>query len=132
MPRRLRRIEVYHKSVNELRPGYLLRAFYLREEVSGEMIIAVSGEFGDDIRKFVYYRVESGRILERETVNAVDGPLDQLGAQLNSLKVDLLIAGKLSRELEIGLFDAGINLIAGINGESDKILSAYLNGDLQF
>ena len=76
------------------------------------MIIAVSGEFGDDIRKFVYYRVESGRILERETVNAVDGPLDQLGAQLNSLKVDLLIAG--------------------INGESDKILSAYLNGELQF
>jgi predicted Fe-Mo cluster-binding NifX family protein len=96
------------------------------------MVIAIAGEFGDDIRKFVYYRIEGGRILERETVNAVDGPLDQLGAQLNSLKVDLLITGKLSREVELGLFDAGINLISGINGESDKILSDYLNGSLQF
>ena len=96
------------------------------------MVIAIAGEFGDNIRKFVYYRIEGGRILERETVNAVDGPLDQLGAQLNSLKVDLLITGKLSREVELGLFDAGINLISGINGESDKILSDYLNGSLQF
>lgn len=96
------------------------------------MVIAVSGEFGDDICKFVYYRIEGGRILERETVNAVDGPLDQLAAQFNSLKVDLLIAGKLSREIELGLFDAGINLISGVNGQSDKILSSYLAGDLKF
>ena len=33
------------------------------------MIIAVASEFGDDIRKFVYYRIEGGRVLERETVN---------------------------------------------------------------
>lgn len=96
------------------------------------MIIAVSGEFGDDIRKFVYYRIENGNIVEREEVRAVEGSLDQLAAQFNSLKVDLLITGKLSREVELGLFDAGINLISGINGESDKVLSAYLNGDLQF
>ncbi|MBQ9787771.1 MAG: hypothetical protein IJW33_06350 [Lentisphaeria bacterium] len=96
------------------------------------MIIAVSGEFGDDIRKFVYFRIEGGKILEREEVNAVDGPLDQLAAQFNSLKVDLLITGKLSREVELGLFEAGINLISGINGQSDKILAGYLNGDLQF
>lgn len=96
------------------------------------MIIAVSGEFGDGIDKFVYYRVENGRVLEREEVSAVNGPLDQLAAQFNSLKVDLLIAGKLSREVELGLFDAGINLISGINGKSDQILSAYLAGDLQF
>ena len=96
------------------------------------MVIAVASEFGDDIRKFVYYRIEGGRILERETVNAVDGALDQLCAQFNSLKVDLLIAGKLSRDVELGLFDGGVNLISGITGESDKILSAYLAGDLQF
>ena len=96
------------------------------------MVIAVSGEFGDDICKFVYYRIEGGRILERETVNAVGGPLDQLGAQLNSLKIDLLITGKISREVELGLFDMGINLISGVNGESDKILSAYLDGSLKF
>ena len=96
------------------------------------MIIAIASEFGDDISKFVYYRIEGGRILERETVNAVDGPLDQLCAQFNSLKVDLLISGKLSREVELGLFDGGINLISGIHGDSDKILNAYLAGDLKF
>ena len=96
------------------------------------MIIAVSSEFGDDIRKFVYFRIEGGKILEREQVNAVDGPLDQLAAQLNSLKVDLLIAGRLSHGVEEALFEAGINLISNIQGESDKILSLYLSGDLQF
>ncbi|MBE6377877.1 MAG: hypothetical protein E7051_03545 [Lentisphaerae bacterium] len=96
------------------------------------MIIAVSSEFGDDIRKFVYFRIEGGKILEREQVNAVDGPLDQLAAQLNSLKVDLLITGKISDTVETALFEAGINLISGIRGESDKILSLYLSGDLQF
>ena len=96
------------------------------------MIIAVSSEYGDDIRKFVYFRIEGGKILEREQVNAVDGPLDQLAAQLNSLKVDLLIAGRISRSVEEALFEAGINLISNIQGESDKILSLYLSGDLQF
>lgn len=96
------------------------------------MVIAVAGEFGDDIRRFVYYRIEGGRILERETVNAVEGSLEQLGAQFNSLKVDLLIAGRLSREVELGLFDAGINLISGVTGKSDEILSGYLNGKLEF
>ncbi len=96
------------------------------------MIIAVSDSSEGAIRKFIYYRVEGGRIQEREQVNAVDGSPDQFGAQLNSLKVDLLITGKISRDVELTLFEMGINLISGISGESDKILSAYLAGDLQF
>jgi predicted Fe-Mo cluster-binding NifX family protein len=106
----------------------MIRAFIY----GGYMIIAVSETTGGEIRKFIYYRVEGGRILEREQVNAVDGPLDQLGAQFNSLKVDLLITGKISRDVELALFEMGINLISGIKGESDKILSAYLAGDLLF
>jgi predicted Fe-Mo cluster-binding NifX family protein len=117
------------QDIRNFRPERV-RAFYLA--AGGCMVIAVSGEFGDDLKRFVYFRVENGRILERECVNAVDGPLDQLAAQLNSLKIDLLIAGKLCREVEVGLFEAGINLISGINGESDRILNDYLNGNLQF
>ena len=96
------------------------------------MVIAVSETPGGEIRRFVYFRVEGGRILEREEVNAVDGPLDQLGAQFNSLKVDLLITGKISRDMEVALFEMGINLISNVSGNADKILSAYLAGDLQF
>ena len=96
------------------------------------MIIAVAGESGGSIGRFVYYRIEGGRIIERECVNAAPGSPDRFYTQLNSLNVDLLIAGPLDRETELGLFDAGINLISGVTGEADAVLSAYLSGELKF
>lgn len=86
----------------------------------------------DNAGKFIYYRIESGRIIEKEEVNSVVGSLEQFCAQLNSLKVDLLISGKLEKESEAALFESGINLITGISGEPDKILKAYLAGELEF
>ena len=95
------------------------------------MVIAVSGEFGDDLVRFVYYRIEGGRTLERESVRAAEG-LDALKRQLANLKIDLLITGRISGSLERELFEAGINLITGVTGESDHILRSYLNGSLKF
>lgn len=95
------------------------------------MTIAVSGEFGDELVRFVCYRIEDGRTLERESIRAADG-LEALKRQLANLKVDLLIAGRISGSLERELFDAGINLITGITGESDHVLRSYLNGTLKF
>ena len=95
------------------------------------MIIAVSGEFGDDLVRFVYYRIEDGRTLERESVRAADG-LDALKRQLTNLKIDLLITGRIAPALERELFDAGINLITGVVGESDRVLRSYLDGSLKF
>ncbi len=95
------------------------------------MIIAVSGEFGDELIRFVYYRIENGRTVEREEISAPDS-VEALKRQLTNLKIDLLITGKISVALERKLFDSGINLITGINGKSDWILNSYLNGTLQF
>ncbi len=95
------------------------------------MIIAVSGEYGSEPVKFVMYRIENGRIAEREVINAAT-PLDALKRQLANLQIDLLIAGKISGELEKELFDSGINLITGVEDDSDRILQSYLNGTLQF
>lgn len=95
------------------------------------MIIAVSGEFGDELIRFVLYRIEDGRTLGRECIRAADG-LEPLKRQLANLKIDLLITGRISGALERELFDAGINLITGVTGESDRILRSYLNGTLQF
>lgn len=95
------------------------------------MIIAVSGEFGDELIRFVYYRIENGRTVEREEISAPDSE-EALKRQLTNLKIDLLITGKISVALERKLFDSGINLITGINGKSDWILNSYLNGTLQF
>ena len=95
------------------------------------MIIAVSGEFGDELIRFVYYRIENGRTVEREEISVPDS-VEALKRQLTNLKIDLLITGKISVALERKLFDSGINLITGINGKSDWILNSYLNGTLQF
>ncbi len=95
------------------------------------MVIAVSGEYGDELVKFVWYRLENGRISEREVINAA-APLDALKKQLTNLQIDLLITGRISAGLEKELFDCGINLITGVTGVSDNILNSYLNGTLQF
>lgn len=96
------------------------------------MIIAVSGEFGDGISKFVWFHVERERILEREVINAAPGGSDSLIRQLIGLNVDLLISGKLPQKLVMALHEAGIALISGINDDSDRTLKAYLDGTLQF
>jgi predicted Fe-Mo cluster-binding NifX family protein len=95
------------------------------------MVIAVSGEFGDDLKKFVYYRIENGRTVEREEI-ATPPALDALKKQFANLQIDLLICGRIPAELEKTLFDHGVNVISGINGKSDQILNSYLNGTLQF
>ena len=95
------------------------------------MIIAVSSEFGDELIRFVYYRIENGRTLEREVVNAADG-VDAMLRQLTNLKIDLLISGRISADLERQIFDSGVNLISGIRGESDQVLQKYLTGTLEF
>ena len=95
------------------------------------MIIAVASDFGDELVKFVYYRIEDGRTLEREEVNAAEN-LDALLRQLTNLKIDLLISGRISMELERQIFEAGINLISGIRGTSDQVLQKYMNGTLEY
>ena len=59
------------------------------------MIIAVSGEFGDELIRFVYYRIENGRTVEREEISVPDS-VEALKRQLTNLKIDLLITGKIS------------------------------------
>ena len=95
------------------------------------MIIAVASEFGDELVKFVYYKIENGRTLEREVVNAANG-VDKLLRQLTNLQIDLLISGRIDAGLERQIFEAGINLISGIRGESDQILQKYMNGTLEY
>ncbi len=95
------------------------------------MIIAIAGECGDGLTGFVWFRIENGRIAEREEIRAA-APLDALKRQLANLQTDLLITGGISAELEKELFDNGINLITGISGVPDQILTSYLNGTLQF
>lgn len=96
------------------------------------MVIAVGNSSGGKISKFFFFRINDSRVMEREEINAVQTSLNDFCRQLISLEIDLLICDSLSKEWEQGIFESGINLIKGISGEADKILSAYLNGDLSF
>jgi len=96
------------------------------------MNVAISGEFGDDLRHFVYYRIENGSIREREEADTPAGGKEALLRQFLGLEIDLLIAGKISDELEECFAEAGIPLITGIRGKCDTVLKDYLAGELSF
>ena len=96
------------------------------------MIIAVSGEFGDQLEQFVYYKVENNTIRERENIFTPPGGIDALLKQFISLEIDLLIAGNLPETLKIALSDAGIPVISRVTGKADSILKSYLDGTLKF
>lgn len=94
------------------------------------MVIAVSTEFGENFDRFVYYKIEQGSIREREEVSVAPGGVDKFAAQLNALEADLLIAPRVSSELENALDAAGVILISGITGRADSILKSYLAGEM--
>lgn len=96
------------------------------------MTIAISGEFGDGLEQFVYYKVENGSVRERETAFTPPGGADALVRQFIGLEIDLLIAGNLPETLKIALSDAGIPVISRVTGKADSILKSYLDGTLKF
>ena len=96
------------------------------------MVIAVSTEWGENFDRFVYYRIESGNVREREEVRVAPGGVEEFAAQLNGLEADLLISCKVPEELSNALDNAGVILIQGINGRADTVLKSYLAGEMFF
>lgn len=94
------------------------------------MVIAVSTEFGENFDRFVYYKIEQGAIREREEVRVAPGGVEKFAAQLNGLEADLLIAQKVTSELEQALDAAGVILISGITGRADSVLKSYIAGEM--
>ena len=96
------------------------------------MVIAVSGPLSRDVEKFIYCKVEKDIIREQESVFTPPGGRAAMIKQFIGLEIDLLIAGKISEELENDLREAGIAVISNINGVPEQILKQYLDGTLNF
>lgn len=96
------------------------------------MIIAVSGALNESVEKFIYCKVENNIIREQESVFTPPGGRAALLKQFIGLEIDLLIAGKLSGDLENDLREAGIAVISNIDGVPEQILKQYLDGTLNF
>ena len=50
--------------------------------------------------------------------------------RIQKLKVNILICGAISRSFSMILMSAGIEIISGISGKVEDVLSAYLHGTL--
>ena len=96
------------------------------------MVIAVSGPLSEDVEKFIYCKVEKDIIREQESVFTPPGGRAALIKQFIGLEIDLLIAGKISEDLENDLREAGIAVISNISGVPEQILKQYLDGTLNF
>ena len=96
------------------------------------MVIAVSGPLSNDVEKFIYCKVEKNIIREQESVFTPPGGRPALIKQFLGLEIDLLIAGKISEDLEADLREAGIAVISNIDGIPEQILKQYLDGTLNF
>jgi len=95
------------------------------------MIIAVTATFGPDFDRILCFKIENGKIREREEVRCFAGA-DKFADQLTGLEVDLLLAGRIPRELETHLERTGVPLIRDLDGAPDGLVAAYLNGTLPF
>lgn len=96
------------------------------------MVIAVASEWGENFSCYAFFRVENGKMKEREIIPVPDGGADALARQLIGLEADILIAPKLSVEAEKVLLESGVNVISGIVGKADAVAAAYLDGTLEF
>ncbi len=95
------------------------------------MIIAVTTSTGPEFDRILCFKIEGSRIREREEVRCFAGA-GRFAAQLTGLEVDLLLAGRVHRELESELEQAGVPLIRDLDGPPDALVAAYLNGTLPF
>ena len=108
-------------------------------EKKGEetMRIAVTYEDGQvfqhfgHTRTFKLYDVNEGKIVGEQIIES-DGPgHGYLAGVLKEAQADLLICGGIGMGARNALAEAGIELFAGVSGNADAAVRAYLNGELQ-
>ena len=74
--------------------------------------------------------VQDGTEVGQENVR-LDGSAPTIRAgQLADLGVDVLICGAISRDLEDMVSSAGVNVISQTRGRADRVLRAFISGQL--
>ena len=93
------------------------------------MIIAAAAG-GREFGRFVTFRIESGRVKERQEVLVMPGDAHAFARQLVGLEVDILLVNRLPAALETALTEAGVSVLSGVRLPADNAVAAYLAGDL--
>ena len=100
------------------------------------MRVAVTYENGEIFQHFGHteqfkvYDIEDGKILSSEVVDTNGSGHGALAGLLNLMKVDALICGGIGGGAQSALAQAGIEICAGAQGDTDAAVEAYLAGEL--
>lgn len=79
---------------------------------------------------FKVYETEGEKILSSEVIGAEGAGHGALAGLLASQAVDVLICGGIGAGAQTALTEAGIELCAGAQGNTDEAVAAYLKGEL--
>ena len=102
------------------------------------MRIAVTYDNGDIFQHFGHteqfkvYDVDNGVIVASQVVDTNGSGHGALAGVLSALNTDVLICGGIGGGSQMALAQAGIKLYAGVSGNADVAVAAFLNDKLDF
>ena len=102
------------------------------------MRIAVTYDNGDIFQHFGHteqfkvYDVDNGVIVASQVVDTNGSGHGALAGVLSALNADVLICGGIGGGAQMALAQAGIKLNAGVSGNADVAVAAFLNDKLDF
>ena len=79
---------------------------------------------------FKVYEVEDNRVVSSEVIGSNGTGHGALAGLLAGQSVDVLICGGIGGGAQSALAEAGVELCAGAEGDVDKVVEAYLKGEL--
>ena len=101
-----------------------------------EMKIAVTYDNGEVFQHFgkteyfKVYEVEDNKVVSSEVMSSNGSGHGALAGLLAEQSVDVLICGGIGGGAQTALAEAGIELCAGAQGDTDQAVEAYLKGEL--
>lgn len=90
----------------------------------------VFGHFGKT-EEFKIYEIEEGAVVSSEVVPVEGTGHDVMAKILEELDVSVVICGGIGSGAQSALMDAGIDFVAGVEGNCDEVVVRYLKGELE-
>ena len=82
--------------------------------------------------QFKVYEVVDGKMVDMKVVSSGGSGHGALAGVLSALGVDVLICGGMGMGARMALAEAGIVVHAGISGDADAAVEAFLSGQLRY
>ena len=111
---------------------------YVKMKGDSSMRIAVTYENGEVFQhfghteQFKFYDIEDGKVISSAVVPTNGRGHGALASLLSMVEVDVVICGGIGGGAQMALAANGIKLYGGVTGEADKVVEAFLAGELDY